>query len=75
MTGQAVSASAISAEVVAMRYPMGKSVTVRYDVENPNLSVLEPGIYNEAFWLPGAGAAFLFFGLAVFKWGIPALTR
>jgi len=26
-------------------------------------------------WLPGAGAAFLLFGLAVFIWGVPALTK
>src|SRR5207247_718291 len=30
---------------------------------------------REGCWLPGAGAAFLLFGLAVFIWGIPALTR
>jgi hypothetical protein len=60
---------------IAKRYPLGKEVTVRYSPENPNLGVLEPGIFREAFWLTGAGAAFLLFGLAVFIWGIPALTR
>jgi Protein of unknown function (DUF3592) len=60
---------------ISTRYPLGKEVTVHYSPENPNLGVLEPGIDREAFWLPGAGAAFLLFGLAVFIWGIPALTR
>jgi hypothetical protein len=60
---------------IARRYPLGKEVTVHYSLRNPNLGVLEPGIDREAFWLPGAGAAFLLFGLAVFTWGIPALTR
>jgi hypothetical protein len=54
---------------------VGKVVTVRYAPGNPDLGVLEPGIQREAYWLPGAGAAFLLFGLAVFIWGIPALTR
>jgi hypothetical protein len=60
---------------IARRYPLGKEVTVHYSPGNPYLGVLEPGIQREALWLPGAGAAFLLFGLAVFIWGIPALTR
>jgi len=44
-------------------------------VVSPELAVLQPGIDSEAFWLPGAGAAFLLFGLAVFILGIPALAR
>jgi hypothetical protein len=48
---------------------LGKEVTVHYSPLNPNLGVLEPGIDREALWLPGAGAAFLLFGLAVFIWG------
>ncbi len=54
-----------------MLYPVGKTVTVRYSPKTPDLGVLEPGIYNEAFWLPGAGAAFLLFGVAVFRVGYP----
>jgi hypothetical protein len=60
---------------ISRRYPLGKEVVVHYSPGNPNLGVLEPGIDREAFWLPGAGAAFLLFGLAAFIWGIPALTR
>jgi hypothetical protein len=73
--GQIAADSANSAQEVAMLYPVGKAVTVRYSPQTPDLGVLETGIYNEAFWLPGAGAAFLLFGFAVFRWGIPALTR
>jgi hypothetical protein len=73
--GQIAEQSGDWARNIARRYPMGKEVMVRYSPGNPDLGVLEPGIYREAFWLPGAGAAFLLFGLAVFIWGIPALTQ
>jgi hypothetical protein len=59
---------------IAERYQLGKTVRVSYSPDNPDLAVLEPGINNEAYYLPGAGAAFLLFGLAVFFFGIPALT-
>jgi len=73
--GQIAEQGGISAYDVALRYPLGQKVSVHYAPGNPDLGVLEPGIYREALWLPGAGAAFLLFGLAVFIWGIPALTR
>jgi len=73
--GQLAGASGDWASGIAARYPRGKTVQVAYSPENPDLAVLEPGIDREAFWLPGAWAAFLLFGLAVFIWGIPALTR
>lgn len=73
--GQLAGASGDWASEIAARYPLRKAVQVAYSPENHDLAVLEPGIDREAFWLPGAGAAFLLFGLAVFVWGIPALTR
>lgn len=73
--GQLSGASADWADDIADRYPKGKTVSVAYHPQDPDLAVLEPGIDPEAYWLPGAGAAFLFFGIAVFVWGIPALTR
>ena len=72
--GQLAGASGDWASEIAARYPLGKTVEVAYSPGNSDLAVLEPGIDREAFWLPGAGAAFLLFGLAVFVWGIPALT-
>jgi len=56
-------------------YPLGREVPVVYAPRNPGISALETGIAEGGYWLPGAGAAFLLFGLAVFFVGIPALTR
>jgi Protein of unknown function (DUF3592) len=72
--GQLAAASGDWASDIAARYPPGKAVRVAYSPGNYDLAVLEPGIDRETFWLPAAGAAFLLFGLAVFIWGIPALT-
>jgi hypothetical protein len=63
-----------AAEAIATRYPRGRAVTVRYAPDRPDLAVLEPGISSEAYLLPGAGLAFLLFGLAAMRWGVPALT-
>jgi hypothetical protein len=73
--GQIAASSSDWAQDIADRYAVGKQVMVSYSPENPDLGVLEPGIAREAFWLPGAGSAFLLFALAIFIWGIPALTR
>jgi hypothetical protein len=72
--GQIAAEGGDSAWRIAKRYPVGTAVTVYYSPENPLLATLEPGIAREAWWLPGAGAAFLLFGLAVIIWGVPALT-
>lgn len=42
-----------------LRYPQGKQVTVSYNPRSPWLAVMKPGLHAEAFWLPGAGLAFL----------------
>ena len=42
-----------------LRYPAGKNVPVSYDPANPAVGVMKPGLHAEAFWLPGAGLAFL----------------
>jgi hypothetical protein len=42
-----------------LRYPAGKDVTVAYDPANPVNADMKPGLHAEAFWLPGAGLAFL----------------
>jgi hypothetical protein len=64
--GQLAAASGNWAGDIAKRYPLGQSVSVRYDPANPNLAVLEPGFDTECYWAPGAGAAFFLFGVAVF---------
>jgi hypothetical protein len=71
--GQLAGSDADWADDIAERYPVGKAVQVTYSPANPDLAVLEPGINTEAYYLPGAGAAFLLFGLAVYFFGIPAL--
>lgn len=52
------------------KYPEGKGVVVRYKPDDPFEAVLEPGVTSEAYWLPGAGLAFLLFGV-----GAMALAR
>ncbi|MEO7651993.1 MAG: DUF3592 domain-containing protein, partial [Bryobacteraceae bacterium] len=69
------SSDADRASSITERYPLGKKVDVAYNPADPDVAVLEPGINNEAYWLPGAGAAFLLFGLAVYFFAIPALTK
>jgi hypothetical protein len=73
--GQTAGGGRAPEDEIATRYPLGKSVPVFYAPYNADLATLEPGIKSEAFWLPGAGAAFFLFGLAVFIWGVPAITR
>jgi hypothetical protein len=51
------------AKQIAERYPIGAKAPVAYSPADPDLAVLEPGISSEAYWLPGAGAAFILFGL------------
>lgn len=63
------------AEGIREKYPTGQKVTVAYFPDDPDLATLETGNTNEGWWLPGAGAAFFLFGVAVFIWGIPAMTR
>jgi hypothetical protein len=42
-----------------LRYPVGQAVMVSYDPERPATAVMRPGLHAAAFWLPGAGLAFL----------------
>ena len=72
--GQLAGAGQKWADEIAGQYPVGKKVKVYYASFDPDLAVLEPGFGSEAYWLPGVGLAFLLFGLAVWIWGIPALT-
>jgi hypothetical protein len=62
--GALAGASQDWAQSILLRYPSGARVPVSYHPADPNTAVLEPGSSSEAFWLPGAGAAFLLFGFA-----------
>jgi hypothetical protein len=63
------------AEEIMERYTVGAPVQVWYSPSDPQLAVTEPGINEEAWYLPGAGLAFLLFGLAAYFFGMPTLTR
>ena len=47
------------AEIKLLRYPVGREVPVSYDPSNPAVGVMKAGLNSDAFWLPGAGLAFL----------------
>ncbi len=73
--GQLAGSDSEWASKIAQMYPLGREVTVWYNPDTPDLATLEPGISKEAFWGPGAGAAFFLFGLAALVFGVPALTK
>ena len=47
------------AALQTLRYPAGAKVPVSYNPADPFVGVMKPGLHAEAFWLPGAGLAFL----------------
>ena len=53
------SGDASEAELQRLRYPVGGEVPVSYDPSRPWIAAARPGLHAEAFWLPGAGLAFL----------------
>jgi hypothetical protein len=61
--GQFKASSKPWAEEILERYPSGANVPVHYCPTDPDLAVLEPGIGSQAYYLPGAGAAFVLVGL------------
>ena len=62
------------ADRVQAKYPEGQAVTVSYSPDNPNLAVLEPGIDQEAYILPGIGLALLVFATLVFVFIVPSVA-
>jgi hypothetical protein len=57
------------AVLLSLRYPEGKEVPVSYNSSSPSVAVINPGLHSEAFWLPGAGLAFLVpVALLMFLW-------
>jgi Protein of unknown function (DUF3592) len=69
------------AELQRLRYPVGGEVSVSYDPSQPSIAASRPGLHAEAFWLVGAGLAFLlpaalvlFVFLTVFR-SAPELQR
>jgi hypothetical protein len=66
--GQFIGSSQDWAEAILQRYPSGTGVPVSYCPTDPDLAALEPGIHSESYYLPGAGLAFLLFGIAGLIW-------
>lgn len=60
---QASTSSARRAQETVNRYPVGSMVTVYYDPNNPQLSVLEPGTGAGGIIVPVITLAMLIFGL------------
>jgi hypothetical protein len=61
--GQFIGSSQDWAEEILQRYPSGTGMPVSYCPTDPDLAALEPGINSESYYLPGAGLAFLLFGI------------
>jgi len=66
--GQFIGSSQDWAEAILQRYPSGTGVRVSYCPTDPDLAALEPGIDSESYYMPGAGLAFLLFGIAGVIW-------
>ena len=63
------------AEAILKQYPKGKEIPVAYSPDDPDLAVIEPGINSDAYWLPGAGIAFLLFAGLVAFIIVPSIAR
>jgi len=73
--GQLSGADEEWAAEIAESYPKGRKVRVAYNPADADLSVLEPGIYSDAYWIPGIGLAVLLFALAVALIIAPSIGR
>jgi hypothetical protein len=73
--GQLAGADSEWASRIAARYPLGREVTVSYRPDAPDIATVETGVASEAWWAPGAGAAFFLFGLAALVFGVPTLSK
>jgi hypothetical protein len=58
--GQTLGSGDVSeAELKRVRYPTGSEVSVSYHPSKPWIACVKPGMHADAFWLIGAGLAFI----------------
>lgn len=63
------------AELRHRRYPVGAPVSVSYNPADPSVATVNPGVYADVFWLPGAGLAFALPCIAALLFFLTAETR
>ena len=68
------SSNSSRARGIVNKYPVGRQVTVHHDPDDPDVSVLEPGLKGQAWLLPAFGGVFLGVG-ALMVVGLPKLMR
>ncbi len=62
-------------EEILKRYPSGKTVEVRYDPDNPKISLLEPRVDWTSFFLWGLGIISISVGLPLFRHSIKGVRN
>jgi len=62
--------SSSQAREIVNRYPKGKMVSVHFDPEQPDVSVLEPGVSFGCYVPIGIGVVFTVVGICVFLGGV-----
>ena len=68
------SGDASEAALQRIRYGRGAEVSVSYHPREPWVAVVRPGLHADAFWLPGAGLAFLLPAVMALIM-LPSMTR
>ncbi len=64
--GDYISVSQSRAKEIVDKYPTGTDVTIHYSINDPVVSVLEPGVKLQTLFLPSSGFAILILGLFAF---------
>lgn len=72
--GQVSSSDPTSARKIVNRYPVDSEVTVYYQENAPEKSVLMPGLHTETYFVPVFGLVFALAGLAMFIF-LPRVIR
>jgi hypothetical protein len=60
---------------IARLYPVGTSGRVAYSSADPDIAVLDPGVFSDAYWIPGLGGVLLLLGVGIYLFAISALRQ